>query len=376
MDSRYDDLPARPTLGVLLPRGQEADQPFRGMTAFAAKVIELGRLEGVDVVAIGAEDMADDGTVLAARPAWPRSGWRFSRALAPSVVWNRTAGALDARTVSWLRARPCINQIGSDKWRTHQFLDGHGSLRRHLPESRLLTRRSDLTDLLSGHATVFLKPIHGSLGRGIIRVGRMGARQVGVEFVGEGDNVVQRAEIPLDVVDRWLDGPGVAGQYIAQQGLALCRYEGRPVDLRILVQKDHAGLWCVTGSGARVAGPGRFTTNLHTGGTPVLVDQILRTLSPANPLRREELAHDLEALALEVARVTEQALGPMGELGLDIGIDDGLRIWYIEQNTLPGRGIFELTARWDLARLSLLRPILYARHLATPSGRCWPANAA
>jgi hypothetical protein len=367
------DRPDRPALGVLLPRGPDLERPFLGMTAFASKVSELGGLERMDVVAFGPDDIAEDGTVLAGRPQWPRPGWRFEPSPAPTVVWNRTAGALTTRTLDWLRAGRCINQMGSDKWRTHQFLGRQGGLRGYLPESRLLTRASDITDLLARHATVFLKPIRGSLGRGIIRVRASGADRLVVEFVGETDPSVRRVDVPLDTLERWLDLPGVAGQYVAQQGLTLCRYEGRPVDLRILVQKDQDGLWCITGGGARVAGPGRFTTNLHTGGRPVLVETLLQALAPANRLRQEELAHDVNALALEIAEVTEQELGPMGELGLDIGIDHASRVWYIEQNTLPGRGIFELTARWDLARLSLVRPIRYARHLGAQVRAVEPA---
>src|SRR5690606_16488500 len=42
-------------------------------------------------------------------------------------------------------------------------------------------------------------------------------------------------------------------QYIAQQGISLPRYQKRPFDLRVLVQKNGKGRWSITGIGARVA---------------------------------------------------------------------------------------------------------------------------
>jgi hypothetical protein len=165
-------------------------------------------------------------------------------------------------------------------------------------------------------------------------------------------------------LSRWLTGRHRKGRFIVQQGLALTLLNGRPADVRALVQKDGAGRWQVTGMGARLAGLGRFTANLHTGGEGIPVETLAEAVSPDSPVRQQALIAELEQLALQAAQAAEHCAGPMGEIGLDLGVDQQGRTWYIEQNGQPGRAIFAHLGRRDLEELAHLRPIQYARHLA------------
>ena len=47
----------------------------------------------------------------------------------------------------------------------------------------------------------------------------------------------------------------------------LIRYQQRPCDFRILIQKDHQGIWQVTGIGVRVAGKNAISTHVPMGGS-------------------------------------------------------------------------------------------------------------
>jgi D-alanine-D-alanine ligase-like ATP-grasp enzyme len=55
----------------------------------------------------------------------------------------------------------------------------------------------------------------------------------------------------------------------------------------------------------------------------------------------KEVEKDIIESAILIAEVTEQHVnGPLGELGMDIGVDRSGRVWLFEVNAKPGRHIF------------------------------------
>ena len=153
--------------------------------------------------------------------------------------------------------------------------------------------------------------------------------------------------------------------YLVQEGLRLARHAGRPFDIRLLVQKDGSGTWRRTKAYARVAGPGALVSNISAGGTGM---RLARAFAGARPGLRRRLAR-IRALLRRVAegipRQLERALGgPLGEVGLDLAVDESGRLRFIEANAKPFRLPVTLTGSPERVRLSLLRPIQYAAYLA------------
>jgi len=343
-------------LGLLMQRWPSRERPFGPLTPFAETVSQLAGPEGVAVTVFspGDVDLAS-GRVQAHRYLGVRGGWRTEESALPRVVWNRYFRRDEGSLLRELQRRGAslINEGVLNKWEAHRCLQADAGLEGHLPETELLTRAEQVTGMLSRHPVVFLKPVSGSVGRGIIRAELQDDGLIRLQYVSTETGGVRRAYATPYLLDRWLTGRGRAGRFIVQEGLDLRSFQGRPADVRVLVQKDGRGRWQVTGMGARVAAPGRFTSNLHTGGEGLPVEML--------DTRTEELA----SLAIQTARRLEKAEGPMGEFGLDFGIDTGGKIWYIEQNGQPGRTILKHLGRWDLWNLAHLRPVQYARYLAT-----------
>lgn len=347
------------TLALLLSRCSSPLHPFGANTPFAERIAGLAPELGVDVIGLDPDNLDLRRVSLLAARLRPGKGWSFDRTFLPDIAWDRTFRWDDGKHLRPLLKRriPLLNRRRLDKWEAHQALAATPGLRLHLPETERAERSERLQAMLDRHPRLFLKPVRGSVGRGIIQVTRGGPGRLLLRYVSEKDAGLQEVSATYRQLDRWLARH--PGRYLAQQGLDLQVWDGRPADLRALVQKDGQGRWTLTGMGVRLAAPGRFTTNLHTGGDCAPVETLVRTLGlPAR------YAEDLAQIALETAGAIDEATGGVGELGLDFGLDREGRGWFIEQNGQPGRSIFERMGRRDLSEQAYRRPVEYALYLA------------
>lgn len=357
------ESPGAVRLGLLMQRHDDPDRPFGALTPFARRVIGLARSEGVSALGIDPDDI--DLTTGRVRGLLLKDGrWTPAAGPLPDVLWNRYFQRDRDHLIHALARRgvQLLNEPGLDKWEAYQLLQEDPQLRAHLPETRLLHTGADITDLTARYPTVFLKPVAGSVGRGIIRASYQPSGLTRLEYISAKTGQLRAVEGSTAQLDRWAQER--RGDYIVQQGLDLAVFYGRSVDIRVLVQKDGDGSWQVTGMGARVAAPNRFTANLHTGGHGISLSLLAGAIFPDDQESQALLEMEVQSLAARTAQAVDAAAGPMGELGLDFGVDSGGRMWYIEQNAQPGRTLFEHLGREDLSELSHRRPVQYARYLA------------
>jgi len=355
--------PGNVRLGLLMQRCADPDRPFGPLTPFARRVIGMARSEGVSALGIDPDDV--DLITGRVRGLLLKDGrWAPAAGPLPDVLWNRYFRRdQDDLIQAFSRLGiPLLNEIGLNKWEAYRLLRADPLLRKHLPETRLLRDGADIIDLAARYPSVFIKPIAGSVGRGIIRAVYQPTGLIKLAYVSVETGQLREIEGTTAQVDHWAQQR--EGSYIVQQGLDLSVFYGRATDVRVLLQKDGEGRWQVTGMGARVAAPDRFTANLHTGGHGVSLSLMADAIFPGDADRQAALELELHALAVRTADMVDAAAGPMGELGLDFGVDSGGRIWYIEQNAQPGRALFEHMGREDLAELAHRRPLQYARYLA------------
>src|SRR5690606_13245491 len=154
--------------------------------------------------------------------------------------------------------------------------------------------------------------------------------------------------------------------YLAQQAIRLAKVNGRPFDLRLLVQKEPSGQWRFTGGAARVAGPGQITTHVPRGGRRMPMDEALVTAFGDGAARI--LSARAAALAERAARAMEASLGrDFMEMSLDLGIDDRQRLWIFELNSKPLR--FD---ERDIQRRWVRNLIYYVRARAQGKGEPLP----
>ncbi|GLG00640.1 hypothetical protein Alches_06790 [Alicyclobacillus hesperidum subsp. aegles] len=253
-----------------------------------------------------------------------------------------------------------------DKWEVYEWLQD-SDVSSHVPETIRHRTWREAIAFVNRHSMTFLKPLHGSLGLGIARFVKARDGSVTYELKQSARSVVRgkgasAAEVLEAFRTRLRRRP-----YIWQQGLALATYKGRPVDIRILMQRDESGEWKRTKMFARVAKSGDFTSNLTTGGDAMTVDAAFSECLPSAADRRRAKAQ-IRRLAKEVAAAVEAGSGrTFGELGIDLGIDQQGKAWIIEVNSKPRKAPRSEKGRQDLVDLSFRRPIGYAIYLAQQS---------
>ncbi|WP_229776517.1 YheC/YheD family endospore coat-associated protein [Alicyclobacillus cellulosilyticus] len=257
----------------------------------------------------------------------------------PQAVYNRVPTRDGERTPWMAHARtrfcalhiPMFNPGYFNKAEIYRIV-ADSPLSSHLPETVTRPSRTAFTAMLRRHGAVYLKPVGGSLGHGIILV----AREPSGFRVCALRHGTCRARAGLTAAEAWqaVRTERLRAPYVAQAAKRLIAWQGRPCDVRLLVQK-RAGSWRVVGKGVRVSGPGAITTHVPNGGS---IADTRKVLSAAFPGRADDLAREIDHLAVRMAEVIDRAYsGQLGEMSMDIGIDVEGKLWFFEANAKPMR---------------------------------------
>ncbi|MDI4646026.1 YheC/YheD family protein [Cohnella hashimotonis] len=204
----------------------------------------------------------------------------------------------------------------------------------HIPETRRMDRAT-LARMLDRYGMIYVKPVAGTFGRGVMRIERTPGRRLPYSCHA---GLRKMRFSSVDKLYAHISRTKRKRPYLAQRGVHLLKTNGRRFDIRVMVQKNPAGAWEPTGVIARVAQRGKAVTNYHDGGTPVSLSRLLRPkLGPAGARQAE---HRLKSLGLRSARALARAYPKINMVGADIGLDRALKPWIIELNTSPDPYLF------------------------------------
>jgi len=214
---------------------------------------------------------------------------------------------------------------------------------------------------------VVLKPAAGMQGKGILHLFhnvKLSQYEVrGRNLRNESFQVSFSSELNLL---KWLYRFKKDMNYVIQPYLQLSGEDGKPFDIRVLMQKDQSGLWQLTGSVARVGVSSGLTSNLHGGGEAL--DPVPMLTSKMGSFKAERLLQNVHMISGQTVNEIEGHFGRFGELALDFGITPQGSIWVLECNSKPGRQAFNHTAN-ELPLLAHERPLQYALYLQQRQAR-------
>ncbi|WP_410769785.1 YheC/YheD family protein [Fontibacillus sp. BL9] len=360
-----------PLVGVLISRDLpgSSERPFGPITQFCKELVNACQHQGAYVYFFTPDHIGSSSSKLS---AWVYGeGWKQIQVPAADVFYNRlTSRKLENKPSVQHFLKEVKSRYGShffnekflDKTEVFDALERDAAVSRYLPESHPFRNFLTLKTMCAKHPVVFLKPIKGSLGKGIIRVSRLegGTYQTLTAQVGG----TRRQTYPsLAKLFSSLSGKMKTTRFQIQQGLTLIQADRRPVDFRALVQKNRAGNWNVTSIVARTAGSQHFVSNLARGGSLSTVKEAIgRSSLPAGikgkiPLRLRKAALDI------AVGVDSQIPSHFGELGIDLALDTSGRIWLLEVNSKPSKNDNTPIGGGKI-RPSVKQVIEYARYLS------------
>ncbi|WP_332634144.1 YheC/YheD family protein [Halalkalibacter flavus] len=280
----------------------------------------------------------------------------------PDAVYNRCYRK-KKKTIrkleKYIGKNKCFNAITYfNKWRIYKILSSN-NLGKLLPSTSLY-HPDLLAEQLTTNKRLILKPSYGSLGRHIYLI------------ESTKDNIIKVYQDSLtprymfDDINLLLETiTDLIGKknYILQKEIKLAKVRGKMVDLRILIQKDRHGRWGFTKGISRVAPYNFFITNVSE--RIYEMDETLEMLV-SDPLKRNAMIQEIQETCIKVSQILEEKIGLLGEIGIDMALDENGRIWIIEVNGKTQKFIYHMVNGSDCKEIDLIykRPLEYASYLS------------
>jgi glutathione synthase/RimK-type ligase-like ATP-grasp enzyme len=300
-------------------------------------------------------------------------GWKRLVVPLPNSIYDQVTSRKLERSHSYAEKRVKLSEIYAtrifndgffDKLQVNEWLIQDVRLRKYVPLTARYQSASDATAFVQRFPTTFFKPVHGSLGLGIIRVTKNLDGSVSYAIKRQHITPIEEKVENSGKAIRRLQKRLKSRPYLMQQGITLASYHDRPFDIRILLQRDGSGVWRRTKVFARVAKAGDFTSNLSSGGEALPVNTVLQSVFPSVESRKT-CHRQIRKVSNLITEVIERESGKQfGELGVDVGVDENGNVWIIEVNSKPWKSATTEKGRQDLVDLAFQRPIQYAIHLA------------
>lgn len=366
-------LTQRPIFAILtMP---DSEKGFRGNRTNFIDIIRTGASMGVDIFVITTDDLNPTQPIVSAyRYDSHKRRWFKEKIPLPQVIYNRIPfreDELQPRVKQLIRS--CLKQphlhlynpYFFNKWDLFEWLRRSQITKRYIPSTHKWSPQLSLKKSLNRHRLLYLKPVKGKAGKGIMRISKVQndklPYRLTVQFDRQSQTMKYKDTLKLRSIVKQYIGDE---RYIVQQGIWLAEYEQRPFDIRVLVQKNVRGQWSITGVGARVAGNMSITTHVPRGGSIDSPHKLLNTAFDSETAKR--IMARIRRTSLLIAKQIEKASKQyLGEMSMDLGIDKRGRIWFFEANSKPMK--FDEA---DIRRKSLQRLIEYGLYLTNhPSAK-------
>jgi len=230
----------------------------------------------------------------------------------------------------------------------HNFMKKYNSIHTVLPDTRAATK-ANIISMIAKYNSLYLKPDVGTGGFGIYKI--IKKNKSFILKSGTRSTEYKSFQALYGSIQKVLRKK----KYVVQKGIDLLKHDGRPFDIRVMVQKNRNRRLETTGIIGRLARKNKIVTNYHNGGTPMKIDYLLK--SHFRGSQRASLIKKIESVGREASVVLAKRLSGNKAFGVDIAIDSKMKPWVLEVNTRPDMSIFK-----TLKDKSMYRKILkYSR---------------
>lgn len=331
---------------------------------FYKRLTIMGKRVGIDVFVFTPEDVDARKKLIHMLEYDPvTSKWKRKWAPFPKLIYDRCRYQSKKRfhLLRKFRAQypnlTYLNRPVANKWAMYQVLKQNNKIRPHLPVTHIYTSSRDVLNALKAEHLIFLKPINGTGGRGILRIERTANGRFSFAGRDASRRIIAPKQIAKTQIVSTLKSWNLS-RYLIQHGIPLKLKSGRVHDYRLLIQKNETGAWEVTGCVGRVGAAHSITSNLHGGGKAVPMDTLLKSWISEDKV--ESVKQTAYRLGQEVASHLENRYGKLCELALDIAIDKKGQVWLLEVNQKPSREVFARIGEKETYLKAIARPLEYA----------------
>ncbi|WP_147535605.1 putative amidoligase domain-containing protein [Bacillus marasmi] len=350
------------TLGPII--GILAQRPFDRQTTYFHHIERLATEKQMLVYVFEPKDIDWNQQIIKGETSKGQGIFPF-----PAVIYDRLVVGKKDPIIDRIRAKlqhvyhiPFINPtklsiLTRNKWETHKLLyEKHEKI---LPDACLLQDTGDLIEKLNEYGEIYLKPVGGSLGKGILRVIR---RPTGIFLL----NIKEKKTYHLQTNEQLLSfvAPLMKEQtYLIQEGIRRKQYRGKNLEIRVYMQKNGQHKWFRTGMVTRLTAEDVMTEDTEIN---LRLSKVLKLLYE-DPSERRSITQKLGNIARSIVTTIENNVGTFGEMAVDLCIDQYNSIKLLEVNSKPDN-LFSQIGAYQLRNLAGIRLLNYAASLAGYEG--------
>ncbi len=255
------------------------------------------------------------------------------------------------------------NAYRFNKWEMYSWLIQDTSLCAHIPPTILYTKPEDIFYFLNEHTSIYVKPICGYKGIGIIKIYKN--NNIISALFKQDDEIVKAEFDKMDDAHIFFGNYLTPGGYIIQKMLDISFEKNQVVDFRLILMKDQYGEWIDLGVFGRIGSPDSIVSNRSGGGKVEKASFVLKQIYEFSDNEALVYRTQMSAIAEEAAKALDKLGLVMGRYGIDLAIDKNKNIWLIEMNhTNPNDEIGLYAGDEDLIHKIRFFNMLYAKKLA------------
>ncbi|MCT2535546.1 YheC/YheD family protein [Aquibacillus koreensis] len=327
------------TFGVFLAGFQKDQFPLGNRTKLFEQMSKAGEKLGFQTIFFGYQHVLQNKRKINGfyfqHNEWKRDIFDF-----PTVVYNRIPNrkiehhpeVMQVMEIIRLEAT-IFNDSFFNKWEIYDNLMKNPSCSYLLPDTILHPSKQKVMQLLTHHP-IYIKPIHGSRGDGIVKCQKLSTGEIECHFYQNDKPKINRYTDEESLFTQLFPN-GLKG-YVVQEEIPLLKKGKSAIDFRVHTNKNHKNSWEVTLIGAKFAGKGSLTTHVQRGGSIHVVEELF----PKS--QADRMTSKLAKTAVHLANAIEKSIfHPIGEIGFDLGMDQEGKVWLFEANAKPGFSIFD-----------------------------------
>ncbi|KGX85290.1 YheC/YheD family endospore coat-associated protein [Pontibacillus litoralis] len=359
-----EQLIIQPYLGVFTAGfDSSSSRPLGERTAVMENMAQAGEAYGWETAFFGYQHINWEANTINAF-TFHDSKWQRQTFPIPHIIYDRIPNRQVEHHPSVHEAKRKLklhsqwfNEGFFNKWKIYDQLIRIQGVAHLLPPTVLHPSSDKLFDMIQKHGSVYIKPIHGSKGIGIKKCTLLTQLEAIECSYYVDEKKVHNRYYHFDQLMKQQFPNGLAG-YIVQPAIALQTIRSTPIDYRVHTNKNEKNEWEVSVVCCKFAGKGSLTTHVQRGGSVHTLTDIYADSES------QVIFNKLERAALLVSNTLHhQSKTPLGELGLDFGIDEEGEIWLFEVNSKPGYAIFEHPFYRQQQSVILTYPYQFATYL-------------
>jgi hypothetical protein len=222
-----------------------------------------------------------------------------------------------------------FNSYKFDKWEIWQWLSPYPQLLKHLPYTEQLKNVQNLDEMLSKYEAVYVKPNSTGKDKVFCKLDKTGSAYHLIDKSLKETSFNSKEE-----VGEFLQGINTDESYLIQEAISIKRMEDSCFDFRVILQKNSSKHWNCTGVITRLRDTEGIAANFKSTGKSWTGKEALRKFFRMNDREVFIKEQEMINLCISAGKTLDKCGGNYGDLGIDLILDQNLKVWLIEIDLL------------------------------------------